>query len=92
MGFPDMRTADGFDVQMQTNHLSHFLLTKLLMPSLELAAATHGDARVVQHSSAARYLTPLGLRTEFFLRSAPGSLGGDSLLPGPFGGSMQRRR
>merc|ERR1712014_557711 len=41
----DVRTEDGFDVQMQVNHLSHFLLTSLLMPSLEKAAAARGEAR-----------------------------------------------
>ena len=44
MGVPDERTSDGFDVQMQTNHLSHFLLTKLVMSSLEAAAASRGEA------------------------------------------------
>ena len=29
MGFGDKATEDGCDVQMQTNHLSHFLLTCL---------------------------------------------------------------
>ena len=35
MGFPDEASADGYDIQMQVNHFSHFLLTKLLMPLLE---------------------------------------------------------
>lgn len=43
-----------YDVQIQTNHLSHFLLTAELMPLLEKAAARNGDARVVSHSSIAR--------------------------------------
>jgi NAD(P)-dependent dehydrogenase (short-subunit alcohol dehydrogenase family) len=46
MAFRDEPTIDGYDVQMQTNHLSHFLLTKLLMPKLEEAAEKYGEARV----------------------------------------------
>ena len=80
MAAADERTVDGFDVQMQTNHLSGFLLTKLLMPSMEAAAKKRGEARVVQHSSAARFL-PLG-RFPFggknFERSPRNSLGGNS--------------
>ena len=54
MAMPDEATEDGFDTQMQTNHLSHFLLTKELFPLLEKAAEQHGEARVVNHSSMAR--------------------------------------
>jgi len=54
MALPDEATGDGFDVQMQTNHLSHFLLTRELMPLLERAAEADGEARVVNHSSGAR--------------------------------------
>ena len=85
MGFPDDRTADGFDVQMQTNHLSHFLLTKLLMPSLEAASEARGEAaRVVQHSSGARskMRAPDGvgnLLVEHFEKSEVGMLGGDAV-------------
>jgi len=54
MAFADTATVDGYDVQMQTNHLSHFLLTRELMPLLEMAGQATGEARVVNHSSIAR--------------------------------------
>lgn len=56
MAMPDQATQDGFDIQMQTNHLSHFLLTKELFPLLALYANAHGDARIVNHSSVARLM------------------------------------
>jgi NAD(P)-dependent dehydrogenase (short-subunit alcohol dehydrogenase family) len=59
MGMPDRATPDGFDVQMQSNHLSHFLLTSLVWPLLEVAATKRGEARVVNHSSGARLGAPL---------------------------------
>ena len=55
MALKDQATTDGFDVQMQTNHLSHFLLTKELMPLLKIAADNNGEARIINHSSIARF-------------------------------------
>lgn len=74
MALADLATSDGYDVQMQTNHLSHFLLVKELMPLLEKAAAAKGEARVVHHSSIARFGGPL--RSEYFGKNG-GRLGGD---------------
>jgi len=47
MAIPRQETADGFEMQMGTNHLGHFALTGLLLPSL---LATPGS-RVVTVSS-----------------------------------------
>ncbi len=47
MAIPFRRTADGFEMQFGTNHLGHFALTGLLLPTL-LATP---DARVVTVSS-----------------------------------------
>jgi NAD(P)-dependent dehydrogenase (short-subunit alcohol dehydrogenase family) len=44
---PQQKTADGFELQLGTNHLGHFALTGLLLPRLGEAA----DARVVTLSS-----------------------------------------
>jgi NAD(P)-dependent dehydrogenase (short-subunit alcohol dehydrogenase family) len=76
MALGDTATPDGFDVQMQTNHLSHFLLTRELMPLLELAADAAGEARVVNHSSVAR-LSPGKTLLPEYLEKNGGQLGGD---------------
>ena len=55
MAMKDIATSDGYDVQMQVNHLSHFLLTKELLPLIKLAAESKGEARIVNHTSVARY-------------------------------------
>ena len=75
MALKDKATDDGFDVQMQTNHLSHFLLTKEFLPLLKIAAELRGDARVVNHSSIARY-GDKKLKTKYFDKRG-GDLGGD---------------
>ena len=49
MALPERRTADGFEMQIGTNHLGHYALTGLLLPRL-LATAT---PRVVTVASGA---------------------------------------
>lgn len=52
MGTPLRRTADGFELQLATNHLGPFLLTGLLLPRLVAGATATGvDSRVVTVSS-----------------------------------------
>jgi len=75
MALKDIATSDGFDVQMQTNHLSHFLLTKKLMPSLKKAADNNGESRVVNHSSISRFGVK-SLETQY-LEKKGGNLGGN---------------
>ena len=70
MALPDQATKDGYDVQMQTNCLSHFLLTKNLIDLL----AKSDDARVVSHTSMARLGGPIAAR---YFTKAGGNLGGD---------------
>jgi NAD(P)-dependent dehydrogenase (short-subunit alcohol dehydrogenase family) len=70
MALPDQATKDGYDVQMQTNCISHFLLTKELFPLLRKS----DDARIVNHSSQARLGGPLDAR--YFGKNG-GDLGGD---------------
>jgi len=55
---PDESSKDGYDITISTNVLSHFLLTKELMPELEKAASLRGDARVVSMSSGSGFGPP----------------------------------
>merc|ERR1712192_378898 len=53
MTCPLTRTEDGFEMQIGTNHLGHFLLTNLVMPLVKKAAP---GARIVNVSSLAHVL------------------------------------
>ena len=75
MATADEATEDGFDTQMQTNHLSHFLLTKKVFSLLQKAADLRGEARVVNHSSMAR-LAVKKLEGKY-LEANGGNLGGN---------------
>lgn len=70
MGLKDQATTDGYGVQMQTNVLSHFLLTKDLFPLLKKSK----QARIVNHSSMARLGPPLEAQ---YYEAKGGNLGGD---------------
>jgi len=52
MGCDLMRTPDGWELQLATNHIGHFLLTCLLVPALR----SGGPARIVNLSSAGHRL------------------------------------
>ncbi|HKI42565.1 MAG: SDR family NAD(P)-dependent oxidoreductase [Mycobacterium sp.] len=54
---PFGRTADGFELQIGTNHFGHFELTRLLVPQLSAA----GSARIVNLSSGGHVLGDVDL-------------------------------
>jgi len=83
MNMPDVRTVDGLDLTMQVNHEGHFLLTKLVLPSLQMAAKSRKEARVVSHSSLVRGHGSFleggkDPEDQYYVKSPAGSLGGDS--------------
>mmetsp|Transcript_102264 Transcript_102264/g.288926 ORF Transcript_102264/g.288926 Transcript_102264/m.288926 type:complete len:369 (-) Transcript_102264:50-1156(-) len=71
---PDEASRDGYDITISTNVLSHFLLTKELMPELNKAASLHGEARIISHSSLSGFGPPAFDPTFFAQRG--GDLGG----------------
>ncbi|OAP56779.1 hypothetical protein AYL99_08891 [Fonsecaea erecta] len=75
MAVPASKTAAGQEIQMGTNHVGHFLLTKLLLPTMEKTAKEHNaDVRVVSVSSEAWNMGPnldTILSTEKLLATGP---------------------
>merc|ERR1719201_1742155 len=61
---------------MQTNHLSHFLLTRLLFYLLEKKAEAKGEARVVNHSSVRAWVPGTRLAKRYLGKNG-GNLGGN---------------
>ncbi len=61
MATPHRHTADGFELQIGTNHVGHFALTGLLLPAL--LASPHGARVVVTSSVGHRMVRGLDLRS-----------------------------
>jgi len=59
MQTPPRKTADGFELQMGTNHLGHFLLSGLLLDLVEAAAGRFVTLTSIAHKSAALNLDDL---------------------------------
>lgn len=55
MFVPKITTVDGFESHFQTNYLSHFLLTNLLMPLLVNGGSPYRVSRVINVSSVANF-------------------------------------
>jgi NAD(P)-dependent dehydrogenase (short-subunit alcohol dehydrogenase family) len=60
MACPAAKSADGYELQLATNHLGHFALAQRLLPLLEKSGSAADPARVVAVSSLAHQL---GART-----------------------------
>lgn len=60
MATPMGLTKEGFEIQFGTNHMGHFLLTKILMPTLEDTVEKTGDVRIVNVASEGHQAAPCG--------------------------------
>ena len=81
MATEDTATKQGYDTQMQTNQLSHFLLVKELYPLLKKAQELRGKAVVAMHSSDLRKSAKKGMDAKYMGKNG-GDLGGnDTAMP-----------
>ena len=71
MACPYKKSEDGLELQLATNHLSHFLLSNLLLPKIQAAGQ---GARIICVSSWAHFMSPV-------LFSDPGFSSGKSYSP-----------
>lgn len=53
---PRRQTEDGFEAQLATNYVGHFLLSHLLLEDLERGGTPESPARIVNVSSCAHYI------------------------------------
>lgn len=60
MATPQSKSKSGHEIQLCTNHIGHFLLTKLLLPLMERTASQdeNTDVRIVAISSEAHNIAP----------------------------------
>lgn len=75
MAVPPGLTEDGVEIQLGTNHLGHFLLTRELLPVLEATAAAGGDVRVVNLSSYGHTMAFSGIALDQLAKPDGGGLG-----------------
>lgn len=58
---PPGLTKDGYEIQFGTNHVGHFLLTRLLLPTLQdTASDPKSDVRILNLSSEGHRMAPSG--------------------------------
>lgn len=59
MAVPPDKTKEGYEVQFGVNHMGHFFLTKLLLPTLtKTAARPDSDVRIINLSSGGYRMAP----------------------------------
>jgi NAD(P)-dependent dehydrogenase (short-subunit alcohol dehydrogenase family) len=63
---PEGKTKQGFETHWGTNHISHFLLTKLLLPTLVASSTPSFASRIINVSSMGHHHQPGGLIPEVF--------------------------
>ncbi|TDZ32473.1 Dehydrogenase/reductase SDR family member on chromosome X [Colletotrichum spinosum] len=65
----DTKTSEGFDQQFGVNHLAHFALTSLLLPTLVASSTPSLNSRVVVVTSSAHRMAPVNLADPNFSSS-----------------------